>query len=122
MSDTTTDDLRIKAISPLISPSVLSYYLPISESAAKTVVSAREQAEKILTGEDDRLLVVVGRLLARTAPYTLMRRGAKFPYIICATLWRAGLSLILEMETPPVFASNAGQILANVARGNDIMA
>lgn len=60
MSDTTTDDLRIKAISPLISPSVLSYYLPISESAAKTVVSAREQAEKILTGEDDRLLVVVG--------------------------------------------------------------
>ncbi len=60
MSDTTTDDLRIKAISPLISPSVLSYYLPISDTAAKTVVSAREQAEKILKGEDERLLVVVG--------------------------------------------------------------
>ena len=42
--------------------------------------------------------------------------------IICVTLWCAGLSLILEMETPPVFASNAGQILANEARGNGIMA
>ena len=60
MSKTTTDDLRIKAIDPLISPAVLNYYLPISEKAAQVVASARQQAEDILHGKDDRLLVVVG--------------------------------------------------------------
>ncbi len=57
---TNTDDLRIKAVKPLISPAVLSYYLPLSEKAASVVASAREQAEAILHGKDDRLLVVVG--------------------------------------------------------------
>ena len=60
MSITNTDDLRIKAIDPLISPSVLNYYLPISEAAASVVANARKQAEDILHGKDDRLLVVVG--------------------------------------------------------------
>lgn len=57
---TETDDLRIEAISPLISPAVLSYYLPISETASETVSQARRDAEDILLGKDDRLLVVVG--------------------------------------------------------------
>lgn len=55
-----TDDLRITATSPLISPAVLSYYLPISEKAAQVVSKARIEAESILNGSDDRLLVVVG--------------------------------------------------------------
>ncbi|GAA5496816.1 phospho-2-dehydro-3-deoxyheptonate aldolase, Phe-sensitive [Rubritalea halochordaticola] len=55
-----TDDLRIAAISPLISPAVLSYYLPITDKAAEVVSKARTEAESILNGSDDRVLVVVG--------------------------------------------------------------
>lgn len=60
MAITNTDDLRIKGIDPLISPAVLSYYLPLTETAAKVVETARLKAEAILKGEDDRLLVVIG--------------------------------------------------------------
>jgi len=55
-----TDDLRIDEIHPLISPAVLSYYLPITESAAAVVNQARQESEAILRGDDDRLLVVIG--------------------------------------------------------------
>ncbi len=55
-----TDDLRITGIRPLISPAVLSYYLPITEAASELVATSREQTDAILRGEDDRLLVVVG--------------------------------------------------------------
>lgn len=60
MSRPQIDDVRIAGIDPLISPAVLSYYLPIPDGAAELVASAREQAEAILSGTDDRLLVVVG--------------------------------------------------------------
>jgi len=60
VSTTRTDDLRIASLSPLISPAVLSYYLPVTEKASQLVTSARAQADAILRGEDDRLLVVVG--------------------------------------------------------------
>jgi 3-deoxy-7-phosphoheptulonate synthase len=55
-----TDDLRISGINPLISPAVLAYYLPINEHAAEVVHSARAQADAILSGQDDRLMAVVG--------------------------------------------------------------
>jgi 3-deoxy-7-phosphoheptulonate synthase len=55
-----TDDLRIAGIDPLISPAVLSYYLPITNEAADLVANSRRDAEAILRGDDDRLLVVVG--------------------------------------------------------------
>ncbi len=55
-----TDDLRITGVSPLISPAVLAYYLPLNESASALVAGARGEVESILHGQDDRLLVVVG--------------------------------------------------------------
>ena len=55
-----TDDLRISGLNPLISPAVLNYFLPVSEAAAEVVASARDQADAILRGQDDRLLVIVG--------------------------------------------------------------
>jgi len=55
-----TDDLRISGINPLISPAVLNYYLPLGEKASEVVSAARREADAILKGEDDRLLVVVG--------------------------------------------------------------
>jgi len=55
-----TDDLRITGLRPLISPAVLAYYLPLSETASEVVAAARSHADSILRGLDDRLLVVVG--------------------------------------------------------------
>lgn len=60
VATTNTDDLRIDGIDPLISPAVLSYYLPLTEKAASLVADSRKQTEDILAGNDDRLLVVVG--------------------------------------------------------------
>ena len=55
-----TDDLRIAAIHEVEPPAALHARLPITEQAATTVSTAREAIHRILTGEDDRLLVIVG--------------------------------------------------------------
>jgi 3-deoxy-7-phosphoheptulonate synthase len=55
-----TDDLRITGINPLVSPAVLSYYLPVDEQAATVVHTARAEADTILHLQDDRLLVIIG--------------------------------------------------------------
>ena len=55
-----TDDIRIAGLDPLISPAVLAYYLPVTDEAAKLVYEARQQADDILKGRDDRLLLIVG--------------------------------------------------------------
>jgi 3-deoxy-7-phosphoheptulonate synthase len=55
-----TDDLRIKNLRPLISPAILIEELPITKSIANLVSKTRNEAEKIIHGQDDRLLVIVG--------------------------------------------------------------
>jgi 3-deoxy-7-phosphoheptulonate synthase len=55
-----TDDLRIEAINEVEPPAVLHARHPITEQAANTVHDTREAIHRILTGDDDRLLVVVG--------------------------------------------------------------
>jgi 3-deoxy-7-phosphoheptulonate synthase len=55
-----TDDLRIKAIKELSPPAQIHQELPISEKAADTVYTTRERIHRILHGEDDRLLVIIG--------------------------------------------------------------
>jgi 3-deoxy-7-phosphoheptulonate synthase len=61
MSDhESTDDLRIAGIRPLIAPAVLMADLPAADGAEELVTETRKQAEAILNGQDDRLLVVVG--------------------------------------------------------------
>jgi 3-deoxy-7-phosphoheptulonate synthase len=55
-----TDDLRIRNITEVRSPKSLHEELPITEQAASTVRAARHEIQRILHGEDDRLLVVVG--------------------------------------------------------------
>ncbi|HTM44314.1 MAG TPA: 3-deoxy-7-phosphoheptulonate synthase [Polyangiaceae bacterium] len=55
-----TTNLRILSVHPLLSPVTLQEELPQSEAAAETVDSARREVSSILSGEDDRLLVVVG--------------------------------------------------------------
>jgi len=55
-----TDDLRIREIKELAPPSHLIRELPCNEKASSTVFEARTAAHRILHGEDDRLLIVIG--------------------------------------------------------------
>ncbi|RKP10408.1 3-deoxy-7-phosphoheptulonate synthase [Thamnocephalis sphaerospora] len=54
------DDRRIRQIRPLIPPQILIEDLPVSGAAAATIKKGRVDAEKIVRGQDDRLVVVVG--------------------------------------------------------------
>jgi 3-deoxy-7-phosphoheptulonate synthase len=55
-----TSDLRIRAQKPLIAPAVLEEELPVSDSSAELVARTRRDIAAIISGRDDRLLVVVG--------------------------------------------------------------
>ncbi|MGB0847221.1 MAG: 3-deoxy-7-phosphoheptulonate synthase AroG [Thiolinea sp.] len=55
-----TDDTRISGMSELASPYALIHEFPMDEHATQTVFRARNEAHKIIQGEDDRLLVIVG--------------------------------------------------------------
>ncbi len=55
-----TDDLRITGIKEVIAPVQALEEFPITSAAAETVLSARREIQKILSGEDDRLLVIIG--------------------------------------------------------------
>jgi len=54
------DDVRIQGIRPLMAPEILIEDLPVSEAQAETVFQARDEIARILTGGDDRLVLVVG--------------------------------------------------------------
>lgn len=55
-----TADLRIKEIQAFSTPAEVQAELPISDAAAEVTVAGREAIHKVLHGEDDRLVVVVG--------------------------------------------------------------
>ena len=55
-----TDDLRIRSQQPLLSPALVLQDIRPSEKATEVVTAARRDASRIISGQDDRLLVVVG--------------------------------------------------------------
>jgi 3-deoxy-7-phosphoheptulonate synthase len=55
-----TDDLRIRAVRPLLPPAILAEEILLTDSAATLVSEARQTIAKCLVGEDPRLLVIVG--------------------------------------------------------------
>ena len=55
-----TRDLRVASIRPLVPPAILLEELPLPPAGAAKVRQAREEAGRILNGQDDRLIVVVG--------------------------------------------------------------
>ncbi len=55
-----TDDLRIEAIRELSPPAHLAREFPITQTAARTVFTARRDIHRILHGQDDRLVVIMG--------------------------------------------------------------
>lgn len=59
--DTTRiDDTRIRAVRPLITPALLQEWLPIPHITEQLVEHSRAAISRILHGDDDRLLIVVG--------------------------------------------------------------
>jgi 3-deoxy-7-phosphoheptulonate synthase len=56
-----TDDQRIKDVTPLPPPEHLIRFFPIAGTPVETLIGqTRERVTRILQGEDDRLLVVIG--------------------------------------------------------------
>ncbi|WP_374347335.1 3-deoxy-7-phosphoheptulonate synthase AroG [Chitinimonas sp.] len=55
-----TDDVRIKEIKELLPPIAALEKFPVTEVATTTTFQARQAIHRILTGDDDRLLVVIG--------------------------------------------------------------
>jgi 3-deoxy-7-phosphoheptulonate synthase len=55
-----TDDLRIREMKELIPPSHLIREFPCTDKAATTAANARTALHRILHGQDDRLMVVIG--------------------------------------------------------------
>ncbi|UYO49096.1 3-deoxy-7-phosphoheptulonate synthase [Rhodopseudomonas palustris] len=57
---TTTDDLRLQKITELSTPAEVMGEIPRTLTATRTVAESRSAIHAILTGTDDRLLVIVG--------------------------------------------------------------
>ncbi|UIL50899.1 MULTISPECIES: 3-deoxy-7-phosphoheptulonate synthase [Pantoea] len=55
-----TDELRTARIGSLITPASLAAEHPVSAAIADNVTAARQRIARILTGEDPRLLVIIG--------------------------------------------------------------
>jgi len=55
-----TEDLRIGDVRPLLSPAILHEEIPATEEASELVANSRRTIEACLSGEDSRLVVVVG--------------------------------------------------------------
>src|SRR6185437_3063254 len=60
MSQSATDDLRIRTITPLATPAEVMDECPATPAALATVGKARAVLHRILDGGDDRLAVVIG--------------------------------------------------------------
>jgi len=55
-----TDDLHIDSLRPLLPPAILMEEVPLDEVHSAAVAAARDAVGRIIDGEDDRLVVVVG--------------------------------------------------------------
>ncbi|MCG5280139.1 3-deoxy-7-phosphoheptulonate synthase [Providencia rettgeri] len=55
-----TDELRTARVDSLITPQTLADEFPISQKVAENVTTSRKRIEQILSGQDPRLLVIVG--------------------------------------------------------------
>ncbi|ORU90211.1 MAG: phospho-2-dehydro-3-deoxyheptonate aldolase [Cycloclasticus sp. symbiont of Poecilosclerida sp. M] len=81
MSVIKTDDIRILGMQEVISPDSLQQQLPINNEAASTTLKAREAIHRVLHGEDDRLLVVIGPCSIHDTEAALEYASRLKPYI-----------------------------------------
>jgi len=54
------DDLRITQVRPLLPPAILLEEIPITERASELVSATRQAIANVLSGQDPRLVIVVG--------------------------------------------------------------
>ncbi len=87
---TRTDDIRVTAIRELTPPAHLLREFPLADSAADTVAAARRAIHRILHGQDDRMLVVIG-------PCSIHDPAAARDYAQCLMHERKRLALDLEI-------------------------
>ena len=67
MQDATrTDDVRIGAVRPLITPALLQERVPVGGALLAQVEASRAAIADVLHGRDDRLIVVVGHARSTT--------------------------------------------------------
>ena len=89
-----TDDLRILEMAEVSPPSQVHDEFPVSEQASTCVYEARNDVQKALHGEDDRLVVVVGPCsihdpaAARDYAQRLMEQR---------TLWQKDLIIVMRV-------------------------
>ena len=55
-----TDDLRIRDMHEVIAPEEIHKQFPSTENAQNTVAETRQAIHNILTGEDDRMIIIIG--------------------------------------------------------------
>ena len=55
-----TSNLRIRSLDALVPPARLMALLPLDTAATATILDGRLAVERVLSGEDPRLLAVVG--------------------------------------------------------------
>ncbi|KAG5341623.1 Phospho-2-dehydro-3-deoxyheptonate aldolase, tyrosine-inhibited [Termitomyces sp. T112] len=65
------ENKRVVSTRPLIPPQILQEDLPLTLLAAQTVLEGRLVTERILSGDDDRLVVVVGPCSVHSIPAAL---------------------------------------------------
>lgn len=55
-----TENTRIRSIRAVSTPAQVQAELPLSDAAARTTLDARRDIQNVLSGQDDRLLAIVG--------------------------------------------------------------
>lgn len=55
-----TSNLRIRSLEPLVPPARLCNLLPLGPAAAVTILAGRRDVEQVLSGDDPRVIAVVG--------------------------------------------------------------
>jgi 3-deoxy-7-phosphoheptulonate synthase len=60
MTPESTANLRIRSLEPLVPPARLAALLPLDDAATRTIVEGRHAVERILAGDDARVLAVIG--------------------------------------------------------------
>ncbi len=55
-----TDELRTSLIDNLVSPAQLAEQIPLTKKTADFIMKSRQEVEAIISGDDKRLLVIIG--------------------------------------------------------------
>ena len=92
--DIKIDDVNIDGLRPLLPPAILMEELPVSDTSADMISRSRSDIASIFTGDDDRLLVVVG-------PCSIHDTDAALDYAQClkkaADLYRQELLIVMRV-------------------------